>query len=75
MNPDLLSPCPFCGGAAEADERIERVGQNRHQIIIRCTACPATMDVTLHNASHSSLVAMRRNMMLENWNRRIIHEP
>ncbi|WP_371927234.1 Lar family restriction alleviation protein [Methylomonas subterranea] len=65
-----LLPCPFCGAAVEVGEEIERIGRNRHRIVIRCSACPAAMELVFSQASHSNLVSMHRDMMVEKWNRR-----
>lgn len=35
-----LSPCPFCGGAAE----FERKGTARASTIVTCTNCGATLE-------------------------------
>ncbi|MCK9606223.1 MAG: Lar family restriction alleviation protein [Methylomonas sp.] len=60
IEPSQLLACPFCGGSADVGETIERIGLNRHRLIIKCSVCPANIDVTFSGASHSTLVRMHR---------------
>lgn len=38
--PEVLAPCPFCGGEAE----IQQQGTNRVSMIIGCTSCSCTLE-------------------------------
>ena len=63
MNKEL-KPCPFCGGAAELEEKYAIMGQ-KVQAYVRCKACGTTSGYFSENIAYCA-----NEKAIEAWNRR-----